>query len=86
MMLLLSFPMVITCMVPTNGEVINLAVLVPHSGPRSFGLALEITVGMATEKVCSRKQYYLSEPKLYYICIYINANIGLHRLYFSSII
>jgi hypothetical protein len=29
----------------------NFGLLVPHSGPRAFGLAVEITVEMAVEKV-----------------------------------
>jgi hypothetical protein len=32
-------------------EKYNIGLLVPHSGPRAFGLAVEITVEMAVEKV-----------------------------------
>jgi hypothetical protein len=39
----------------------NLGLLVPHSGPRAFGLAVEVTVGMAVEKVKNINMTYIYE-------------------------
>jgi hypothetical protein len=41
----------IICILITDGKKVSLGLLIPHSGPRAFGYAVEMTMGMAIEKV-----------------------------------
>ena len=60
----------IMCVILVYCREFNICLLVPHSGPRAFGIAVEITVGMAIEKVSSCRNV---SPRLCLtLCISVN--------------